>query len=1052
MKKFKIIKFIILGLSILIGFTVIEMLLRAEKIKNININFRKSAVIAIISILFISIILPNWPLATGDLNGRLTPTIMPDEFGDANSWLEDQPGDFKVIWMPKYNSQDVEWNSEHRTILDIASMSSSKPTYVFNNPHMQPNRYGIYSLSSIFGSYDHSIIVSNSTNELGKLLAPLGIKYILFHDDNATKPFMQNELLKNLLYQNDLKLVQKFGFIYIFENIHEFDHDASKIFATSNNNLILGGMETLATLNSIPDFDQRANGAFFSGQKSHDSDELNEYIDTIILTRSSELEDLALKYADEDYFIAPFDQCEHYAPWETWSKARTMDRNWLMTSRKSNLKAWDWEYDRGVVFTWATGTVQSESAFLNEDLIKFYNFETGLNNFTELTSNIDIYQSKYSTQGDWSLKGSIDKGRYINNQGAGSGFIPIPIDNRNLRFSLNLAAENAVNVQVRIKYYDEDQNYLGRDFVLTETGSFEFTKYEKDVTLADNVAYCSIQILADENPATNSYWWIDELKIFDLNNLIDPNALDIEFDIEKNNNYDIFIRILKGDTGGKVNLVIDDELVNSLETKSKNFGFSWECIESIYFEKGSHEVSIENDAGFNAVNLIAIIPIEKTEEYFENAEEFVENKDIIYLMEAENNFVFSNAKILMQYGSLASSGEVISFGENGSARLPLEILQSGNYTLALRLAKGRDSSNLNFTFANKTYRIRNTNNNDLEWIEFHDIYVENGTNEIKFESTPIQIFNLNLSFEYGWNDEKDAPVNWYAPRTEFSVGLDPRFKTDGNYSVRLTTDSQSSEILSHLKSRDIKIKPGIYYNISLDVKLDNIINTRVKIAGYNKTAQEWVYIDNIVAGLKGTKNWQTYFKRIFIPINISKINIIINAGTVSNPSRGNATAWFDAIQIQRLVEAKNIDLDLISLFLDVNNQSVQEHFTPKSEAAVLNYKKIDSTRYEVEIRSTAPFILVFAETFDEFWVAQGSGMDKIESVPVYGMLNGFYIEKTGNFSIIIEYEPQQWFNIGASITGISIAGSIGYFIWVDRKKWGDRFNKLIKRNEKIVKK
>ena len=67
--------------------------------------------------------------------------------------------------------------------------------------------------------------------------------------------------------------------------------------------------------------------------------------------------------------------------------------------------------------------------------------------------------------------------------------------------------------------------------------------------------------------------------------------------------------------------------------------------------------------------------------------------------------------------------------------------------------------------------------------------------------------------------------------------------------------------------------------------MDNIINTRVKIAGYNKTAQEWVYIDNIVAGLKGTKNWQTYFKRIFIPINISKINIIINAGTVSNPSR-----------------------------------------------------------------------------------------------------------------------------------------------------------------------
>ena len=51
------------------------------------------------------------------------------------------------------------------------------------------------------------------------------------------------------------------------------------------------------------------------------------------------------------------------------------------------------------------------------------------------------------------------------------------------------------------------------------------------------------------------------------------------------------------------------------------------------------------------------------------------------------------------------------------------------------------------------------------------------------------------------------------------------------------------------------------------------------------------------------------------------------------------------------------------------------------------------------------------------------------------MINGFYINKTGNFTATIEYKPKQWFNIGLVITILSIFAGIGYLIWKTRKIW-----------------
>jgi len=54
-------------------------------------------------------------------------------------------------------------------------------------------------------------------------------------------------------------------------------------------------------------------------------------------------------------------------------------------------------------------------------------------------------------------------------------------------------------------------------------------------------------------------------------------------------------------------------------------------------------------------------------------------------------------------------------------------------------------------------------------------------------------------------------------------------------------------------------------------------------------------------------------------------------------------------------------------------------------------------------------MLVFTEAYDPLWVAYVNG-EKINSIPLYGVINGFWINQTGQLTITIEYEPQRWFN------------------------------------------
>ena len=44
----------------------------------------------------------------------------------------------------------------------------------------------------------------------------------------------------------------------------------------------------------------------------------------------------------------------------------------------------------------------------------------------------------------------------------------------------------------------------------------------------------------------------------------------------------------------------------------------------------------------------------------------------------------------------------------------------------------------------------------------------------------------------------------------------------------------------------------------------------------------------------------------------------------------------------------------------------------------------------------------------------------IDNVPLFSIVNGFLINKTGSFEVVIEYKPQAWFYTGLTISIIAL--------------------------------
>jgi hypothetical protein len=126
-------------------------------------------------------------------------------------------------------------------------------------------------------------------------------------------------------------------------------------------------------------------------------------------------------------------------------------------------------------------------------------------------------------------------------------------------------------------------------------------------------------------------------------------------------------------------------------------------------------------------------------------------------------------------------------------------------------------------------------------------------------------------------------------------------------------------------------------------------------------------------------------------------------------------------------------LDVVWLYsTDVNGETVDDIFADDQGAQVIEWEKINPTKYKVRVSSSGPFMLSFAETYYRLWQASANGRE-YPSVAINSVVNGFWIEDEGELEITIEFSTQRMFYYGSTISGISIATALAFLLWNWRK-------------------
>jgi hypothetical protein len=181
--------------AFLIGLTIAKLYERAKSLKVSKAWHSRAASYGLALGLILLVLAPVTYGTILDLQGytwpRYKPTYIPKVYDELNSWLSNQLGDFKVMWIPSGGA--YVWKPY--IITAFPDLYSSRPAVSFRQVYPQP---------------------LGSTDEVGKLLKALGVKYVVYHGDSLDYP--NQEILQQLLRQRNLKVVYELNYTYAPED------------------------------------------------------------------------------------------------------------------------------------------------------------------------------------------------------------------------------------------------------------------------------------------------------------------------------------------------------------------------------------------------------------------------------------------------------------------------------------------------------------------------------------------------------------------------------------------------------------------------------------------------------------------------------------------------------------------------------------------------------------------------------------------------------------------------------------------------------------------
>lgn len=486
------------------------------------------------------------------------------------------------------------------------------------------------------------------------------------------------------------------------------------------------------------------------------------------------------------------------------------------------------------------------------------------------------------------------------------------------------------------------------------------------------------------------------------------NSFEIPFTINQTGNYDFYIRLLFSDRGGSVTLANNGQLIETINTKQSYNRFKWYKISNLEFKNNKNNLTISNNDGLNAVNMIALYKSSKSPKYLNG----ILKRQIIYTFDRND---FENYRPKRPYleestynTSIDFAFKAIEFGDQDTFRLNCADLNSfGTWSKQDQVSvENLTQENANLIKYKFQKNDKEPNLLQLSYNVPKDIFHEKDTLEMDLCGDDS---NNDLLIIYKKKGSKDwvvfktgIKINWMGEKT-----VRIKLPDENAIEVFQIAFKGNKDYKGNLRESELKIK---------DIKFINVygskLETKVKIFK-NDNYKLLINFNN------KAKN-----SPLLIKIGNYNLNVVpdINNEFISN------SLYFEEgeYRLSMLPEGQSSIKSMILIS--------EKSDTENNKNAKLSIQKINSARYKINVQNiNNPFILSFAESYDPLWFANINDKE-IKSLPLYSVINGFPIGETGNFEVTIEYKPQRWFNYGAVVSGVAILFCIGYLIYDWRKR------------------
>jgi hypothetical protein len=297
-----------------------------------------------------AVLLFTLPKMTAGTWGPYVPVKIPHEYAAINGWLSRQSGEFKVLWLAPY-----EFGKSSRGGEAVHTWAPGHEAgYVFPRSSSQPS-YGGFHYINPFAQYRSFIQGHLSSAALWKLLAPAGIRYVVYQADIIGAEARQSQDLAHL--RRNLTPAYQRGDLHVLEN----RYFSTRISGSQTNLMVYGGLRAFTALSDFDGFDPRVSSLLFRHQQQVWPGSAWDRTTPLLYGmgyQESAIEDELMR---SQLLIWPFDSVTNGDAGRDWARLRisnpydgrwpwhTYLQDWLNVRDR-----WDFDFGRGVITTFAS--------------------------------------------------------------------------------------------------------------------------------------------------------------------------------------------------------------------------------------------------------------------------------------------------------------------------------------------------------------------------------------------------------------------------------------------------------------------------------------------------------------------------------------------------------------------------------------------------------------------------------------------------------------------------------------------------------------------------